>query len=113
MGCAILDCRLKIPTHAHAQVFEIIATGNFSQKIEVFFRCLINRGNAHKTRYGESMCVAAFLNKTVSAGNANSRLLFFITGIDLNEEFKLPPLLRHFCSNGLGNTRSVYRVDCI
>jgi len=113
MGCTIFDCRLEIPTHAHAQIFEIIAAGNFGQKIKVFFRCLINRWNAHKTGNEKSMGVAALLNKAVSAGNADSSLLLFIAGIDLNEELKLPPLLYHFCSNGPGNTRSVYRVDCI
>ena len=90
MGCAMHYGGFKITTHAHAQVFEIIALGNFGQKIEMFFRCLIDRWNAHKPRNGKSMGDAAFRNESVSAGNTNTRLLFFITRIDLNKEFNLP-----------------------
>ncbi len=85
----------KITAHAHAQILKIIALGNLGEKIKVFFWFLIKWRNAHEPGNEKSMGDAAFRNEFVSAGNINTRLLFFIPRIDLNKELDLSALLLH------------------
>ena len=59
------------------------------------------------------MLVSALRDKTFSTANTDAGLLFFITGVDLNEELHGPGLLCHFLSNRLGNAWPVYRVNGI
>ena len=50
MGCAMLDCRLEVSAHAHAQVLEVIAPGDLGQKFKMPVWRIIDGRNAHEAR---------------------------------------------------------------
>ena len=113
MGCTMFDRRFKISAHAHAQVLEIIAPGDLGQKFKMLVGASLIGGMHMRPEICKPIFVSALRNKTIGTAHAHSRLLLFITGIDLNEELQLPRLLCHFCGNRLGNAWPVYRVNGI
>src|SRR5260221_4074353 len=96
MRCAELDSQVVIAAHAHAQLHQLMSAGNFPQEREMRARMLFGRWDTHKTDDRQFQLITTASDKSVRLLWPDTRLLWLLTGIDLDIELLGTRLLGDF-----------------
>jgi len=111
MGGAKADGSLEIAAHAHGQDRQLIPSGDFGQQSEMRTCGLLDRRNGHQTLDRQTVHLARPGDEDVGVARRKTRLLGFLTGIDLNQHARPLAQLVGGPRQRLGQTLAVQGLD--